>query len=31
MFTNPDTLWIEILVVVATLFFLSAVIGGLHI
>lgn len=28
MFNNPDTLWIEILVVVATLIFLSAVIGG---
>lgn len=27
MFNNPDTLWIEILVVVATLIFLSAVIG----
>ena len=27
MFTNPNTLWIEILVVVATLIFLSAVIG----
>ena len=26
MFTNPNTLWIEILVVVATLIFLSAVI-----
>ena len=28
MFTNPNTLWIEILVVVATLIFLSAVIGA---
>ena len=27
MFTNANTLWIEILVVVATLIFLSAVIG----
>ena len=27
MFTNPDTLCIEILVVAATLIFLSAVIG----
>ena len=27
MFTNPNTLWIEILVVVATLIFLSTVIG----
>ena len=27
MFTNPDTLWIEILVIVATIIFLSAVIG----